>query len=215
MSATTNFNLVLDLYQHLRSNGEWASLFMETKNGQDTITLKIGNHPAGSSADAWTPQAKTSRKGKTPSQQRRDQKRKSEFLAKKNLEVATNEPSLSDTEQVKASSDPVKAVLVEPKDEIVPDLPEVKEVEKVVNYVGEYVYDTKLYNDEIHKSIWKTLQATFKEGVEEFFDGSTCNEKILMFWGKCKFKEGFNRGFILDKKNWPKEIKKIEIEDPG
>ena len=133
---------------------------------------------------------------------------------KKILEAA-NEPSLSDTEKGKASTDPVKAVLVETKDEIVPDLPEVKEVEKIVNYVGEYVYDTKLYNDEIHKSIWKTLQATFREGVEEFLDGITCNEKILMFWGKCKFKEGFNRGFILDKKHWLKEIKKIEIEDPG
>ena len=50
---------------------------------------------------------------------------------------AANESSSNDSEKEKASSDPVKAVLVEPKDEIVPDLPEVKEVEKAVNYVGE------------------------------------------------------------------------------
>ena len=111
-------------------------------------------------------------------------------------------------------SDPVKVVLVEPKDEINLEEPEVN-IEKEVNYVGEYIYDTKLQNDEIHKTIWKTLQNNFKEGVEEFSDGSTCKEKIIMFCWKCKFKEGFERNYILDKKNWPKGMKKIEIEEPG
>ena len=44
------------------------------------------------------------------------------------------------------------------------------------------------------------LKTNFKEGVEEFSEGSTCNEKIVIFWGKCKFKEGFGRSFLLDKK---------------
>ena len=211
MSGTQSLNLLLDLYQQSKEKGEWASLFMETKNGKDIITFRIGSHPAGSSAETWTP-GKHSRKGKTPSQQRRDLKRKHEFHAKKNLD--TKESSLKNKE-AKASSDPVIAILVEPKDEIVLEEPEVMEAETVVNYVGEYVYDTKLQNDEMHKTIWKTLKNKFKEGVEEFYDGSTCNEKILIFWGKCKFKEGFNRSFILDKKNWPTEIKKIEIEAPG
>ena len=58
------------------------------------------------------------------------------------------------------------------------------------------------------------LKTNFKEGVEEFSEGSTCNEQIVIIWGKCKFKEGLGRSFSLDEKNWPQEIKKIEIEDP-
>ena len=54
------------------------------------------------------------------------------------------------------------AILREPKDEI--ELEKVKEatVEKEVNYVGEYIYDTKLENDELHKQFWKTLNFNFK-----------------------------------------------------
>ena len=115
------------------------------------------------------------------------------------------------------ASDPVKAVIIEPKDEIDLVEPDVMKVttEKEVHYVGEYMYDTKLQNDEIHKTIWKTLQNNFGEGVEEFLDGSTCNEKLIVFWGKCRFKEGFDRTYILDEKNWPSGMKKIEIEEPG
>ena len=115
------------------------------------------------------------------------------------------------------SSDLAKVTLTEPKDEINLEQPDVNEatVETEVNYVGEYVYDTKLDKDEIHKEFWKKLKENFKSGVDEFSDGTTCNEKIIIFWGKCRFKEGFDRSYILDKKNWPKEVKKIEIEDPG
>ena len=66
-----------------------------------------------------------------------------------------------------------------------------------------------------HKTIWDTLRDKFKEGVEEFSDGSTCNEKIIIVWGKCKLKEGYDRNFILNKKNWPEGLKLMEIEDPG
>ena len=171
------------------------------------ITFSIGIAPAGSSAGTWNPGNNQSRRRKTPSDPRRDERRKSEFIAKKTME--SNESS------VKAKLiDPVKVVLVQPKDEIELVGPELKDGKKV-NYVGEYIYDTKLKNDEIHKPIWKTLQNNFKEGVEEFSDGSTYNEKIIMFWEKCKFKEGFERNYILDKKNWPNGMKKIEIEEPG
>ena len=88
-------------------------------------------------------------------------------------------------------------------------------MEKEINYVGEYVYDTKLQNNEIHQSIWKTLRKNFSEGVEEFFDGSTCNEKLMLFWGKYRFKEGFDREYNLDKKKWGKGMRKLEIEEPG
>ena len=57
-----------------------------------------------------------------------------------------------------------KATLTEPKDEINLKQPNVKEVsaETEVNSVGEYVYDTKLDKDDIHKEFWKKLKDNFK-----------------------------------------------------
>ena len=43
--------------------------------------------------------------------------------------------------------------------------------------------------------IWEKQEYNFREGVKEFTDGSTCNKKILIFWGKCSFKEGFDRSY--------------------
>ena len=184
---------------------------METRNRKDVITFRIGSAPTDFSAGSGTPASYP--KKKTPSQCRRDQRRKEEFLAKKNLEAKRT--SLKKHPAI--SSDLAKLTLTEPKDEINLEQPDVNEatVETEVNYVGEYVYDTKLDKDEIHKEFWKKLKENFKSGVDEFSDGTTCNEKIIIFWGKCRFKEGFDRSYILDKKNWPKEVKKIEIEDPG
>ena len=86
---------------------------------------------------------------------------------KKSLEA--KEPSAKNEQPIR----------VEPMDEIVLEKPNEKEVsESVVNYVGEYVYDTKLQNDDIHQKVWKILKSNFHEGVEEFLEGSTCNEKI-------------------------------------
>ena len=81
--------------------------------------------------------------------------------------------------------------LTEPKDEINLEQPDVNEatVETEVNYVGEYVYDTKLDKDEIHKEFWKKLKENFKSGVDEFSDGSTCNEKIIIFWVQGRIRQ--------------------------
>ena len=107
---------------------------------------------------------------------RRDQKRKDQFLAKKNLDA--KDSSLINSESVGLT----KVNLVEPKDEIELETPVANEslAETEVNYVGEYVYDTKLERDDIHKEFWKKWNGNFKDGVKEFSDGSTCNEKILI-----------------------------------
>ena len=73
-------------------------------------------------------------------------------------------------------------------------------VEKEVNYVGVYVYDTQLQNDVIHKMIWETLKNTFKEAVEEFTDGSTYNKKSLSLGGSANLRNGLIDE-ILDKGN--------------
>ena len=130
MSGTPSLKLLLDLYQKCKARGEWASLFLVTKDGKDLITFT------------------------------------------------------KDAPNKKDSSDSLSALIVEPKDEINLEEPEVKEDDK----------------------IWEKLEYNFKEGVKEFTDGSTCNEKILIFWGKCSFKEGFDRSYLLNKKNWPPNL---------
>ena len=144
MSGKESLNLLLDLYQKCKEKGEWATLFMETKKGKDIITFKIGSIPTGSTAGNWTPD-QPSRKSQKNSQQKRDQKRKEEFLAKKSLEP----------KELLSKNKPV--LFVEPKGEIDLENPKENEVtETVVKYVGEYVYDTKLQNDDIHQKVWET-----------------------------------------------------------
>jgi hypothetical protein len=58
--------------------GEWASLYMETKDGKNMITFKIGSPQAGLSAGPWNPETQSKRR-KTPSCRRRDEKRKAEM----------------------------------------------------------------------------------------------------------------------------------------
>ena len=95
---------LLELYQGCKLRGERASLFLETKNTMQSITFTV-NEPAG------FPEGRSShrRRWKTPSQLKRDRKRKEEFLAKK-LE---SEPAVE-----KTSNAEEKVHLVEPSDEI-------------------------------------------------------------------------------------------------
>ena len=67
----------------------------------------------------------------------------------------------------------------EPKDKIELENPkaDMDFSEETINYVAEYVYDSKLQKDEIHKTIWETLRDKFKQGVEEFSDCRNCHEK--------------------------------------
>ena len=76
-------NQLLDLYQQSRMKGEEASLSLETKDGKEFIRFSIGT-PLNAGAPAGGPRRWPSRsKNKTPSQLRRDQRRKEVFLAKK------------------------------------------------------------------------------------------------------------------------------------
>jgi hypothetical protein len=87
-------NQLMDLFLLSRSRGEWVKLSMETKDGQDSLNFPLGT-PAGKprtwtpgNATPWTwppqPPAWTRpQKRKSPSQWRRDQKRRQELIAKK------------------------------------------------------------------------------------------------------------------------------------
>ena len=138
-----NLTLLLDFYQQSRIKGEWASLLMETRGGKEFITFKVRNFSAGNTAGSSKP-AKEDIRRKTPSQRRRDEKRKAEFIAKKSVEAKDISAVVNTNNQ---------AILIEPKDEIVLEEPKAKEAleeENEVNLVGEYLYDTKLQKDTIN-----------------------------------------------------------------
>ena len=118
MSGPTSLNLLLDLYQQSRMKGEWASLYMETMGGKDVFTFKIGSPQAGFSAGPWNPESQSKRR-KTPSCQRRDEKRKAEFIKKKTLEAQESSKNVKSAHKI----NPVEVALVEPMDEILLEEP--------------------------------------------------------------------------------------------
>ena len=95
---------LLELYQSCKLKGERASLFLETKNGTQSYTFTI-NEPAGAPEERRS----VSRRWKTPSQLKRDKKRREEFLAKKLESQPAKEEHYNAEEKV---------ILVEPIDEI-------------------------------------------------------------------------------------------------
>ena len=76
-AANSTFYQLLDIYQKSRTMGLVASLTMETRNGQDIIHFSIGNQ-AGVPARGNP----VEKRKKTPSQLRRDRKRKENYLKK-------------------------------------------------------------------------------------------------------------------------------------
>ena len=98
---------LLELYQKCKTKGEQASIFMETMNGKDTtITFRVKT-PAGPQPDGR--ESCPRRRWKTPSQLKRDKARKDKFLAKK-------------LEEQNAAEASEEIMLVEPKDEVVPEV---------------------------------------------------------------------------------------------
>ena len=116
-AETSTINKLVELFLMSRSKGERVSLSMESKDGKDSLTFSI-NNPSGSPAGQtgnWTPPAPGSpwtwpppprpwppliRRKKTPSQLRRDQKRKQDFLKKKDaapLEDPKKDGNIDDT----------------------------------------------------------------------------------------------------------------------
>ena len=103
---------LLELYQKCKARGQSATFFMETMNGKDiTITFRV--KPAGS-PPAFSGNFQKSRRWKTPSQLRRDQRRREQYLAKK-LEKQTPAEDIS-----KGGNDDNNFVakIIEPEDEI-------------------------------------------------------------------------------------------------
>ena len=81
---------LLDLFQYSRSKGEKATLFLETRNGEKTLTFKVhtsaGPLPTfGAPAADFPPLNGTRLRRKTPSQLRRDRRRLDKFQTSKSF----------------------------------------------------------------------------------------------------------------------------------
>ena len=104
--GTSTINQLVELFQLSKSRGEWVNLSMESKDGKDSLTFSLRN-PAGAPAGqsrTWTPGSTSpwawpspppwttfQRRRKTPSQWRRDQKRREKFIAKKKSSIEVKE----------------------------------------------------------------------------------------------------------------------------
>ena len=202
----TTMNQLMELFQKSRSRGEWVSLSMESRDGKDFVSFSIRN-PAGTPAGtsrSWSPSTRPKRR-KTPSQWRRDERRKEEFLAKKNSAVDA------------------KATLEIPKDEI--DLKEMKHDQKnetpeknLYKIKGEYKNPgfkpfAVVEPEKEIKTLWEILKKDNEsKEIEEIGDGSTCFEHVFEFWGTWRVKAGMKESFLQDSRNWPKGIKILEVK---
>ena len=229
MPESTTIDKLVDLFHCSQRKGEAVKLFLESKNGEDSITFSI--NPTGSPDGgartwsprpvspsppwpcSWTPQKpmRILRRKKTPSVLRRDQKRKVEFLAKKaalaSVEVKVDPTCNSDTTQ--------KVNLVEPVDETalteIPD--DMKEITEnaIINIVGEYKNPKfKAWSfvnpEEEAKNLWKSIEDTNKTlGIKEIGEGSTCFEHCYEFWGSWKIETGskLTTEVLKSPNSWP------------
>ena len=127
---TSTINQLMELFLLSRKRGEWVNLSLESKDGKDSVNFSLGS-PTGSpvgqpktwtpgpaSPWTWPPLPTWTRpvRRKTPSQWKRDEKRRKDFYAKKGAKVMKTEPSDNQNADV---------IMEEPADES--DLSNIKE----------------------------------------------------------------------------------------
>ena len=230
----------MDLFLLSRSRGECVKLSMDSKDGKDVVTFSLGSQ-AGSTArqpQAWT-QGSTSpspctwppptwrmpsptwtmpRRRKSPSQWKRDEKRKKDFLAQK----AASE-SVKKEVEVRETTE-VQVVIENPVDEIVLENIS-EEVKKEANVNDLFKIEGEYKNPQFKswtnvdpgkevKILWESLERINKEmGIEEIGEGSTCFEHCFEFWGTWRVKkDGMTIDFLKNSENWPKGVKITEVK---
>ena len=79
-SGHTTYYNILEIYQKCRKNGDWAKVYLETRGGNEFLTISV-NVSAGSTADSTSGmENRKEKKKKKPGQVRRDQRRRMAFL---------------------------------------------------------------------------------------------------------------------------------------
>ena len=225
---TSTINQLMELFLLSRKRGEWVNLSLESKDGKDSVNFSLGS-PTGSpvgqpktwtpgpaSPWTWPPLPTWTRpvRRKTPSQWKRDEKRRKDFYAKKSAKVMKTEPSDNQNADV---------IMEEPADEN--DLSNTKEVQQearvddMFKILGEFKNPNfqpwnKVEPDKEVKILWEVLTRDNKAiGIEEIGEGSTCFEHCFEFWGTWKLKrEGITLDFLKNSENWPKGVKIREVK---
>ena len=231
--GTSTINQLVELFQLSRSRKEWVSLSMESKDGKDSLTFSIRN-PAGAPAGqsrTWTPGSTSpwawpspppwttfQRRRKTPSQWRRDQKRKEEFIAKKRSSIEVKE-------EVKETHDKIgKTTLKDPEDEI--ELEQISskgndeaKVNDLFKIEGEYKNPklkpwTTVEPEKEFKTLWEQIKRDNEiKGIEEIGEGSATFEHCFEFWGTWRIKKpGLTIKSLENSDNWPHGIKITEVK---
>ena len=214
----TTINHLVELFHKSRSKGESVNLSMESRDGKDYLTFSI-EYPAGVPAGprtappppSWTPP----RGRKSPSQWKRDQKRKDKFIAMKKDSVQNKKEGLTSES---------KSTFEQPNDEIdLVEIPTKKKIEAPVEsmfkIVGEYK-DPKfrpwstLDPEKEVKFLWEKIKSDNElKGIHEIGEGSTCFEHCYEFWGTWQImKPGISIDFLKNEANWPSGIKILEVE---
>ena len=223
---------LIDIYHSSRSRGEWVHLSLESRDGKDFLSFCV-NSPAGTPAgtsETWNPGSTPPMQGrpaawknlqkrrKTPSQLRRDRKRREAFIAMKNAEVKIEN-------SVKPEFEQLSDKLLEVDDEI--ELTEISDeaasneckLGELIKIEGEYKNPnfkswSQLVLTKEAKIMWEAIKnESDAMGIEEIGEASATFEHCFEFWGTWRIKKpGILKNYIADSDNWPKGIKIIDIK---
>ena len=87
-NSQTAYQSIMDLYQRCRRNGDWAQVYLETRDGQDFCTISLHSSAGGSAAGVAREEKAKNVRTKKPSQVRRDRLRRAAFLERRNQTAA-------------------------------------------------------------------------------------------------------------------------------
>ena len=87
-NSQTAYQSIMDLYQRCRRNGDWAKVYLETRDGQDFCTISLHSSAGGSAAGVAREEKAKNVRTKKPSQVRRDRLRRAAFLERRNQAAA-------------------------------------------------------------------------------------------------------------------------------
>ena len=95
MTGDNTINVLLEAFQECRRRGDWATLFLETKNGNEFATLKVKMPASHTSTKLGNTFHGSAAKRKSPSAVRRDRERMEKFVVGKRLQENRHPEKLS------------------------------------------------------------------------------------------------------------------------
>ena len=227
--GASTINQLIELYLSSRSRGEWVHLSLESKDGKDVLSFSV-NSPAGGPAGTtrtWktgsTPPCLDRAAGwntpfqkrrKTPSQLRRDKKRREAFIAKKNADLKVENPVKPELLHPAEVDDEIE--LTEISDETCNNECKMGDLLKIEGKFKNPKFQSwsKIDPSEEIKVMWEALKnESDAKGIEEIGEASATFEHCFEFWGTWRIKKpGITKKDITDANNWPKGITITDVK---